>query len=793
MKALPEKIGRFEILGLLGKGGMGVVVKARDPSVDRIVAIKTIKMETLGDPEQEAEMMQRFDLEAKATAKLNHPNIVTLFELGKEDDMTYIVMEYMDGGSLTDYQKVDNLPDIDTLITFTRQIAAGLDFAHSKGIWHRDIKPANIMLTADKICKIADFGLAKLQSGASNITSTGRAVGSPSYMSPEQVQDHEVDGRSDQFSLGVMFYELLTGERPFTGTNISSVIYKIVRETPILPTIRNTVLHPAVDKVVMRVLAKDPKQRYPTCTAFITALASASKGLADESSGRVDVSGTQTMIMDRSLLEAGAKKKTGMLIGAAVVALIAIGGGAWFMMGQKDKTEVSRVAEPPPAVQGVAPAVAPPPVEQKAAVVAPAMGQLSITAGSDAEVYVDGKMVGHGSVMQKKIAAGEHNLMVKRDGYKQWKKVVRIAENEDFSIVAAAIPAIGKLKVTGPAGATVMVNGEEIGKAPVEKSLPQGKYKVKVVLAGKRPWTRNVNIAVDDTALLTPRLVEKAGSVTLVSTPRATWFLDGKKMGKTPVKNRELPLGRHIIKMSAYGYRTATWQINVKVDKTAKLDVRLKKLPTGSLSVSVVPWGNVFLDGKKIGVAPQEINGVTVGKHTIELKNPNFKTYKTTVKVAKGETVEVAYAFVSKTAAFASEGLTVGSVAPNIMGRTLGGKIYRLNKSAAKIKVVNFWSVKSLTSKMEMPQLAKLEQQYAGVEFISVHAVKLPKEEIIAFLGTLESVPSKIVMSGKKVQQLYKFETMPHTVVLDDQNKVLLAITGYASNNMKKLETVIKK
>lgn len=821
-----EKIGRFEILGQLGKGGMGVVVKARDPAVDRIVAIKTIKNEAFGDPEQEAEMMKRFDLEAKATAQLNHPNIVTLFELGKAEDMTYIVMEYMEGGSLTKFQPAGKRPDIDTLINFTRQIASGLDFAHSKGIWHRDIKPANIMLTVDNDCKIADFGLAKLQSSASHITSTGRAVGSPSYMSPEQVQDHEVDGRSDQFSLGVMFYELLTGTRPFTGSNVSSVIYKIVRESPVPPTVMDTRLHPAIDKVVMRVLAKNPQERYPTCTAFVDALARAVKGLADESSGGIDVSGTKTMIMDRSQFAVGPKKKSGMLIGAAVIALIAVGGGAaWFMMGQKDKMEVSRaVQQAPPAVQTPAPApspkeappppapapvpeetapatapvpkeVPPPPkpAEVKAVPKAPVMGSLSIGAGSEAEVYIDGKLVGHGSVKQKKIKTGKHKLLVKREGYKDWKKVVRIAENEEFSIEAAAIPAIGKLKVAGPAGATVMINGKEIGKAPVEKTLPPGNYKVNVRLAGKKPWTRKVKIATDKVASLNPRLAVNSGSLKLVSTPPAKWYLDGREMGTTPVNNKKLPVGRYKIKINAEGYDAVTRQINVRTDKTAKLNITLNKLPTGSLSVSVMPWGNIYLDGKKIGPSPQMINEVTVGKHTIELKNPNFKTYKTTIKVAKGESKEISYAFVPKTSSFAAEGLKVGDIAPNIMGRTLEGKIYRLNKSQAKVKVLNFWSAKSITSKMEMPQLAKIERKYADVEFVSVHAVKLPREQIVAFLGTLSSSPSKIVMSGKKVQQLYKFETIPHTVVLDDQNKVLLTITGYSDDNMKKLEKILKR
>jgi serine/threonine-protein kinase len=844
----PNKIGRFEILGQLGKGGMGVVVKARDPNVNRIVAIKTIKNEAFGDPEQEKELIERFYREAKATAQLNHPNIVTLFEMGKEEDTTFIVMEFMEGDSLTKVLTGDKSPDLDTLIDYMRQISSGLDFAHSNGILHRDIKPANIMLTKGGTCKIADFGLARL-STASGITSTGRAVGSPSYMSPEQVQDQEVDGRSDQFSLGVMFYELLTGTRPFTGSNVSSVIYKIVRENPVPPTVMNTRLHPAIDKVVLKVLAKNPDSRYPTCTAFVDALARAVKGL-EEDSGEVDISDTQTMVIDTSGFGKGAKKKSGLVWGLAAVVLLAAGGGAaYFMYGEqllggKKMETVAKVTPPPaatkpapepvpapkqaapaeapvvpkaalavvpapkqaapaeaPVVPKLAPAVEPAPKQappavkaavEKPAPKAPVMGLLSIVASGDAEVYVDGKLVGHGSVKKKKVAPGKHTLLVKREGYKDWKKVVRIAENEDFSIKAAAIQAKGTLKVSGPAGAIVSLNGKKIGTAPVTKDLPPGDYSVEVRLAGKKPWFRNVEIAADRTASLSPRLIEKTGRLTLVSTPQGRWFLDGKEMGKTPVNSKELPAGRHDIKVAAAGYKPVTRRIELPAGKSAKLDIQLQKLPTGSLAVSVSPWATIYLDGQKIGPAPQTIEDVTVGKHKLEFKNPNFKPYATTIELAEGENMEISHAFVPKATGFAAEGLKVGVTAPNIMGRTLGGKIYRLYKSEAKLKVLNFWWVRSLTSKTEMQQLAKLEKQYPGVEFISVHSVSVSREKIIAFLEVLSGSPSVIVMGNKKVQQLYKFQTIPHTVVLDNENRVLLAITGYTSENMKQLEEIIK-
>jgi len=280
-----QQLGRYEIVAELGRGAMGAVFRARDPRIDRTVAIKTISVAG-ADAKSMEEYRQRFFREAQAAGRLAHPGIVAIFDVGEEvsnaaaagadqgfgasgshvgnqaTSVPYIVMEYVDGVTLNEL--VESAPNrrlpLETALDLVQQVAMALDYAQSQQIVHRDIKPANIIVTHDSRAKIADFGIAKIS--LTEVTLPGHVLGTPAYMSPEQLSGNPIDGRSDLFSLGVIAYWLLTGEKPFTGNSITEVSIQVATKDPVAPTSVDPTLGADVDYILARVLAKDPDQRY---------------------------------------------------------------------------------------------------------------------------------------------------------------------------------------------------------------------------------------------------------------------------------------------------------------------------------------------------------------------------------------------------------------------------------------------------------------------------------------------------------------------------------------------------
>ena len=258
----PARIGRYEILRPLGKGAMGLVYLARDPQIERTLALKTVRFDGPSQSFSVAEAKARFLKEAKISGRLQHPNIVTVFDVGEDEGTLFLAMEYISGGSLAQrIAEPESFPVVER-IRVLAEVADALSHAHQRGVLHRDVKPANILLTDASVAKVTDFGIGKLLTGDTDLTTTGQMVGSPAYMSPEQIRGDKLDVRSDIFSLGVVLYQTLTLKKPFPADTLTTLVYQILHDEPADPLVHNDELPPEISEIVRKCLAKNREERY---------------------------------------------------------------------------------------------------------------------------------------------------------------------------------------------------------------------------------------------------------------------------------------------------------------------------------------------------------------------------------------------------------------------------------------------------------------------------------------------------------------------------------------------------
>ncbi len=352
------KLGKYEIRKELGRGAMGVVVEGYDPLIERIVALKTIRPDQLTGVNAH-EFLARFRREAQAAGRLTHPNIVSIYEFGEDAGVWYIAMELVKGRELKEYFEANERFSMADITRILSQILAALGYSHKMGVVHRDIKPSNIFIGADGTAKVADFGIAHLES--SELTQAGTVLGTPAYMSPEQILGLPVDGRSDLFSVGVILYQFLTGERPFTG-NGTITMRKVLEEDPLPPSRFNTQIPGALDAVVRRALAKKADQRYQSAEEFMAALEAAAGAEREHSGETTLMPPPAASATPRAATSAGmssSRTPTGLastppaspkaasnrsrnMAVAAAVAVIAVA-GAWFALQQRSGTPAAPV------------------------------------------------------------------------------------------------------------------------------------------------------------------------------------------------------------------------------------------------------------------------------------------------------------------------------------------------------------------------------------------------------------------------------------------------------------------
>ncbi len=588
---------------------MGVVYRGQDPAIGRVVAIKTIRLADLTDSNERQRMRDRLFREAQSAGILSHPNIVTIYDIAEENGLAYIFMEFVNGPSLEHVLEQAEPLARDTFLTILRQTALALDYAHGKGIVHRDIKPANIMVHDDGQAKITDFGVAKIVS--QQMTQTGAMMGTPNYMSPEQVQGQAVDGHADQFALAVIAYEVFTGEKPFVADYLPTLLYRIVSEQPTAPHRLNPSVGPEIEGVLTRALAKDPRERYPTCGEFIDALitaAAASPGWKPVRSGAGQALDTiaATELDARGLLPDDLASESATVVErsspVSAVATATRSGGS------------TRDQPIPPLAQ---PVNLPPPVRQVVLDDSDSNPLFKNVAKVSAIVVVAGAIYAgvhfylqsQGNRAQPSAAATSASSspppQSKQPAYATAAKAAPppatethpspVAETrtkppepvESASVrptpaprSSTATPSHAVARdaqaqfVTSPSGASITVDADPSKSctAPCSLPLPAGRHTLLAEMSGHRP-SRKIFQTPQDSEIFTQ--LDAAGGTLLVTStpPGGSIFVDGKEQPKRTPASVSVPIGRHQIVVLLEGRRA---QDNVDIQDGAFGHVDLK-------------------------------------------------------------------------------------------------------------------------------------------------------------------------------------------------------------------------
>jgi len=549
-----DQVGRYQITRELGRGAMGVVYLAVDPTIGRQVAIKTIRLGELDDADDRAKLRERLFREARSAGILSHPGIVTIYDMEEQGDVAFIAMEFVDGPTLDQLLSAREPIAPERMMSILRQTGAALDYAHHKSIVHRDIKPANIMIASDGSVKITDFGIAKVTT-SQQYTQTGTIVGTPNYMSPEQVQGLAVTGRADQFSLSVICYEMLTGERPFTGEHLTTVVYKIVAEDPPPVQRLNPTLGPQIDAVLRRGLAKKPDARYGSCIDLINALDAAcanTKGWKNAPRGMslslpTVAGGAQTAAVEKTVVattgdtirERRSASKVLPFVAALVVALGLIG----LIAVQFGPGRESRIAETQPPAPSAPPAAEPQPSASTATPAPPPAAEEKKPSPMEP---LPGPPANAPDAKKQQVDASQ-----------------KASEEESAPPAVKTRPAHGPqdvLIMSEPPGATAVLdnNAAVSCKTPCILSAMPGRHTLSVNQDGYQHESRDFRIIDSPIELPVINLRARSGSLMLNSTPAgASIFVNDRPLPQSTPAQLSLPPGTYTVRVEKNGLKKA--------------------------------------------------------------------------------------------------------------------------------------------------------------------------------------------------------------------------------------------
>jgi hypothetical protein len=685
------RIGRYVITGRIGRGGMGMVYRGLDEALEREVAIKTLVAEGSGDPDSR----RRFEVEAKAAARLQHPNIITVFELAEDRGVQYIAMEMLPGADLEALLRSgEEMPLVEKLDVIA-QVCRGLAYAHERGIVHRDIKPSNIRLLEDGTAKIMDFGIAKL--GGTHLTKTGMMVGTVHYMSPEQVRGKHLDGRSDVFSVGVILYQLLAGQRPFQGEGATQVLYKIVNDEPPPPDLSalgnvGAMLLP----ILSRALAKDRESRYPTADALADDL-SAVLEEAEKTAGPVPAETAEVLATARRAAREGRGAETVERLRSLVAAHPELldarralraalreqtrkhepGSPATEDYPELDATfqaaptqrapgtellpTVAVSSAPTPSAPGPLPtesgrrrgwiyggaallAVAVvasavllrrpgAPVEARIAVRSQPLGAAVLVDGRDTGVVTNGELILPAPVPEQVV------LTFRKAGHRDETRTVRLPLPAGGAVSVALQVALRPLPVrTEPPGATVTVDGEQVaGATPLELALDPGTdHRVVASLEGYAPREAQVEKGASPESLdLVLEKIAPEGVVAITSSYPLDVLWRGRPLSRGEVSPRvSVPGGRQVLTLVAPSLFLRT---EVTVQVPPRGETSLAAPLAGKLHVRAVPDNcEVFVDGTFVDYPPILDRPVAAGRHTVSFRWPDGTKGEEVVEVKDG-------------------------------------------------------------------------------------------------------------------------------------------------------------
>ncbi len=584
-----EQIGRYEILSELGRGAMGIVYRAQDPVIGRTVAIKTIRFGDFSDPEELTHLKERLFREARSAGILSHPHIVTIYDIGQEGQIAYIAMEFVNGSSLEKVMRKPGALVKSTVMSVLEETADALDYAHSKGIVHRDVKPANIMINEGGAAKIADFGIAKILS--QQITQADMVLGTPSYMSPEQIEAKGIDGRADQFSLGVISYQLLTGQKPFSGDTLPALMFKIVREQPEAPHLVNTTLSPEVQGVIARAMAKPAGQRFGKCMEFVTELVKCLESCPDWQ----PLGGTLSEpapTVPRRLKEPPARARP-----SSISSMSTAGTAKPVPNKGEDSTVMAPVSIPLPAkdsstdlADDVTPrrrqefsAEAPRPTGSRVYLV----GLFAAVALAVAGYFVYQRMLKSVPAPEPVQTAAQTppgpppaptppvQQPVQQGETPATPATPVVVPPKPANPAPLAAPAGPKLiQITSnPPGASVTVDdGADKCVSPCELEMPPGRHVLRFQLAGYRPSV--IIIMVPNEAQAAARMEQLAGTLTVKTIPPgASIVLNGQQQSQLTPAVLSLTAGRYKLLLKSQGHPDYTEDIDIKDQVISSIEV----------------------------------------------------------------------------------------------------------------------------------------------------------------------------------------------------------------------------